>query len=191
MKLLRVFVFGAITGACVLWFGFSKVILTLNDQLVAVDRFTGRASKVHVSSMEAEQLEQDEAARLDALTEKETPNEKELEWRELSESEINRLEFRWSENGGGGSIIANFHNPFEKEVKIERVRVQIPARQNHAAIDREYQLANSPCLPLADGSDSLTPMRISFDEFLEPGTSGDNPSRIVGSITPVRVLIRN
>ena len=188
MKLLIIFVLGAVTGACVLWFGFSKTIQPLNNQLVAVDRFTGRASKVFVSTVEAEQLARDETARLEALTENARSNTEKAEWRELDESEIRKLEFRWSQNGS--SIKAEFHNPFEKEVMIERVRVQIPPRGDHAAIDREFQLDHAVCPPLSDGWDMLQPIKMSFDEFLEPRSAGVSSRSIVGSVTPIRVLIR-
>lgn len=188
MKLLITFVLGALTGAFLLWFGFSKTILPLDNQLVAVDRFTGRANKVFVSSVEAAQLAQDETARLDSLTEKSRANAEKAEWRELDESEIRKFEFRWSQNGSG--IKAEFHNPFEKELKIERVRVQIPPRDGHAAIDREFQLDNAVCPPLSDGWDMMQPIKMSFDEFLEPRTAGDSSRRIIGTITPIRILIR-
>jgi hypothetical protein len=188
MKPLIIFTLGAFTGAFLLWFGFSKTFMELNNHLVAVDRFTGRASTVFVSSVEAAQLGRDESSRLDALTENKRSNSAPSEWRELTESEISKLEFRWSQNGS--DVKAEFHNPFEKEVKIERIRVQIPPRGEQAAIDREFQLNNSFCPPLADGSDLMEPMRIRFDEFQEPRFAADGSRRIVGTITPVRVLIR-
>ncbi len=188
MKLLPTFLLGAFTGACLLWFGFGKTILPLNNQLVAVNRFTGRASKVFVSSVEAGHLAQDETARLDALTENARAIAEKAIWRELDGSEIRKLEFRWSRNGS--AIKAEFHNPYEKEVMIERVRVQIPAREGHAAIDREFQLDNAVCSPLSDGWDMMQPIKMSYDEFLEPRTAGDSSRSIIGSITPIRVLIR-
>lgn len=188
MKPFLTFVLGAIVGASLLWFGFRKEVVILNNRAVVVDRFSGKAQRVFVSNMEAEQLERDEAKRIEALYENGTSASEEAQWRELDVSEIKKLEFQWSQNGS--NIKAEFHNPFEQEVKVERVRVQIPAQNAHAAIDREFQTDHSICPPLADCVDLLQSIRIPFENFLGPRPSDGSERPKVGAITPIRVLIR-
>ncbi|MCF7786338.1 MAG: hypothetical protein K9N47_09455 [Prosthecobacter sp.] len=218
MKLIITFVLGALTGAFLLWFGFSKVILTLNNStLVEVDRFTGKASQVFVSLLERELASEKEFARLDELRKNAVqeaqpapvkPAVVQPEWRDLNESEIKQLDFKWHVNGT--TIKLDYHNPFEKDVRIDKVRVQIPAKEGHIAIDREYEVGmHSICPPLADLEADLKSLKLPTSEFYEmvaekkPQVSGSDPfgtagspgqknvRSLVGTITPVRVLIRN
>ncbi|MHB1082740.1 MAG: hypothetical protein ACYC67_25325 [Prosthecobacter sp.] len=222
MKTLISFVSGALTGALLLWFGFrQEVMVGRNGRLVRVDRFTGQASYVFVSEREElelqraenETLEREEKARKAAAEEKlklppaadaktATPD-----WRELTAEEIPRLEFKWRANGGSSSVVLSFHNPFEKKVRINRVHVQIPARDGRAAVDRMYELVNFDCGPLADRLTVLDTQDIDWHgiEQAKPGAgavSGADPfgvpppaaganarPRVAGSVTPVQVMM--
>lgn len=196
MKFIITFVLGALTGACVLWFGFSKDTLILDKHLVVVDRFTGKASRVHVSIQESEMASEKEYAQMEELRKNPAPATEaaQPEWRELNESELKQLDFEWSISGGGEFHI-KYHNPFEKDVRIEKVRVHIPPKNGHAAIDREYEVReDSICRPLADLSERLASLKMSEYEFYGPAVEGapvQSTSRhIVGSITPSRASIR-
>jgi len=195
MKLLVTFVLGALTGACLLWFGFSKVILKLNDTtLVEVDRFTGKASKVFISKLEWEQATTKEEAQIEARSKNATPEVKaesppvsaQPEWRELTESEIKQLEFKWNTNGYGEKIAFGYHNPFAKPVQIERVRFQIPARDDRAAVDREYQAGNHVCAPQSDIVQTLNSMEFFTTELR---SSGNNSQGTAATLVPIRALI--
>ena len=221
MKHLITFLLGALTGACVLWFGFTKDLRELDKRLVMVDRFTGKASRVFVSIQESELATEKEHAQMEALKKKAAqeatqepepvsvkPVAAQPEWRDLNESEIKQLDFKWRVSGT--SIYLEYHNPFQKDVRIDKVRVQIPAKEGHAAIDREYEVGmHSICPPLADFEDDLRSLNFSTNEFYgtvtegSPQASGSDPfgtsdappskasRRIVGTVTPARVLMRN
>lgn len=195
MKSLITFVLGALTGAFLLWFGFGKKVVTLGHELVLVDRFTGKASRIFVSHLEAEKLEMDESARIEAMINEAIPQAKAeakpAGWRELTAAEIEKLEFRWLVSGS--SVHINYHNPFEKEVRVEKVRVQLPAHDGHAAIDREYQMQPSICPPMADSSERMTSMHIPADLFKQDSQStpqSADSQTVSGTITPARILIR-
>lgn len=190
MKLFISFVLGALTGASLLWFGFRKEVVTLNNRLVLVDRFSGKANRIFISYLEAEQLERAEAQRIEneasnAAAEA-RPNAQRPEWRELTESEIKQLEFKWKPNGSGRNVVFEYHNPFEKSVQIERVRLQIPARDDSAAVDREYQAGNRVCAPQSDIEQVLDSMDYSTQELR---SSGNNSPSTPASLVPVRALI--
>jgi hypothetical protein len=218
MKLLITFVLGALTGACLLWFGFSKTVIPLSGNLVMVDRFTGKASRVFVSIAESEEATAKEFARMEEL-QKNPPSETKAEaapaveqpqWRLLNEPEIKRLEFEWriDMNVNRGAVFIKYHNPFDKNVKFEKVRIQIPAKNGRAAIDREYETNKDFCPPQADSETMLYSLKMPMDEFYElvdeaapkasdsdPFGSADAPAqkkgrRLVGTVTPARVLIQ-
>ncbi|WP_395747767.1 hypothetical protein [Prosthecobacter sp.] len=220
MKLFITFVLGVLTGASLLWFGFRKDVVTLNNRLVVVDRFSGKADRIFVSCLEAEQLERAETRRIEDLdkngttnAEAETsPTAKAPEWRELTESEIKQLEFDWHINphvNATGVIEFACHNPFERQVRIEKVRVYIPSKEGHAAVTRDYAMQNMcPALTDVDGRissinmpsdqfyqlvDDPTPQRTSSeDPFGAGGSPAQKKSRkLVGTITLVRALIQN
>jgi hypothetical protein len=194
MKPLITFVFGALAGASLLWFGFCKKVVILNNRLVVVDCFSGKANRVFISHLEADQLERAEARRIEDLNENGTlnaaaaakPSAEVPEWRELNEAEIKQLEFKWKPNGSGRNTVLEYHNPFPKSVKIERVRFQIPVRDDRAAIDREYQAGNRVCAPQSDLTQVLDSMELSTNEFHAPGNDLLNMG---ATLTPIRVLI--
>lgn len=189
MKPLIAFLLGAVTGACVLWFGFSKSLMTVNDRLVMVDRFTGKASRVFVASQETDQLEKNEAARLQALNENAGSDPEKAQWRQLEETELKQLGFRWyPKTGYQGQIYIAFHNPFEKEVWVERIRVQIPPHNERAAIDREYDARDAHFPPLADSS-HLISTNLIYEDYYEKPTAASS-STTAASITPARIWIR-
>lgn len=194
MKLFISFVLGSLTGASLLWFGFRKEVVALNNRLVLVDRFSGKANRIFVSYLEAEQLERAEARRIEDLNEngasnaaaEARPNTQGPEWRELTESEIKQLEFKWRPNGSGRNVVFEYHNPFAKSVQIERVRFQIPARDDRAAVDREYQAGKRVCAPQSDIEQVLDSMEFSTPELR---SSGNNSQSTAASLVPVRALI--
>lgn len=185
MKPFITFALGALTGAFLLWLGFRKEVVTLNNRLVVVDRFSGKAHRVFVSYLEAEQLERAESRRIEDISKNGTPNAgantEAPEWRELTEAEIKQLEFDWRPNGSS-NVVFEYHNPFAKSVKVERLRFQIPARDGRAAIDREYQAGNRECAPQSDLEQILESMDFSNHDY-----SG---LRNIGvTLTPTRALI--
>lgn len=194
MKLFISFVLGALTGASLLWFGFRKEIVTLNNRLVLVDRFSGKANRTFVSYLEADQLERAESRRIEDINEngasnasaEARPNAQGPEWRELTESEIKQLEFRWRPNGSGRNVVFEYHNPFAKSVQIERIRFQIPARDDRAAVDREYQAGNRVCAPQSDIEQVLDSMNFSTQELR---SSENNAQNTAATLVPVRALI--
>lgn len=194
MKLFISFVLGALTGASLLWFGFRKEIVTLNNRLVLVDRFSGKANRIFVSYLEADQLERAESRRIEDINEngasnasaEARPNAQGPEWRELTESEIKQLDFRWRPNGSGRNVVFEYHNPFAKSVQIERIRFQIPARDDCAAVDREYQAGNRVCAPQSDIEQVLGSMNFSTQELR---SSGNNAQSTAATLVPLRALI--
>ncbi|WP_395745954.1 hypothetical protein [Prosthecobacter sp.] len=219
MKLFITFVLGALTGASLLWFGFRKEVVTINNRLVVVDRFSGKANRIFVSYLEAEQLERAEARRIEDLDKNGTtsaaaeagPAAKVPEWRELTESEIKQLEFDWHINphANTGAIEFTCHNPFERQVRIEKVRVYIPPKEGHAALTRDYALQNM-CPALTDVDGRISSINMPSDQFYQlvddpppqrtssedPFGAGGRPAqtksrKLVGTITLVRALIQN
>jgi len=156
MKLFITFILGAIAGAFLLWFGFSKTIVPIDRRLVAVNRFTGSAHEVFISSTEAERLRQDEVKR--------TAAPKPHVRREMTEAEIAKLGFKWEVTHN--SIRLRFHNPFNSEVTLDRVRVRIPQRGERAALDREYN-TQGHCWPLADSETRLDITDVPASDILE------------------------
>lgn len=224
MKTLISFVFGALTGALLLWFGFRQEVVVLgNGRLARVDRFTGRASYVFVSAreqMELQRAEQEllehaeqEAQRKEAAAQQKPASPAAAdaktatpEWRELTAEEISRLEFKWQANGGSSSVVLSFHNPFEKRVRINRVRVLIPAHGGVAELDRTYELENFDCGPLADRLTVLDTHGIEWLKIVPaktaagaaagedvfgppPGSRRPGPESVAGSVTPVQVVM--
>jgi hypothetical protein len=191
MKILITFVLGACTGACLLWFGFSQEVLVLNSGLVRLDRFTGKASRVFVSTLEMYRAQLVEQAQLEALDEaaKLAPAPAETkpgaaapkaatatkpatpEWRELTAEEIKQLECKWRRNGSSG-VVLSFHNPFEKKVRINRVQVRIAAHAGRVALDRMYELQDCTCEALADKSEVLDTQGIDWDVIV-PAKDGE------------------
>lgn len=191
MKPLVTFVLGALTGAFLLWFGFGRKVLTVGNELIIVNRFTGKASQVFISRLEEQKLQMDEVARLEALAETPTSAAEPQVWRELTEAEIKRLEFKWRMDGS--NILIEYHNPFEKEVRVEKVLVQVPAQGGQPAISREYQMEYSICRPMSDSSERLTSMHIPYHLFkpaAESTASPAEPRPASATITPVRILMR-
>lgn len=156
MKLFITFILGAIAGASLLWFGFSKTIVPIDRRLVAVNRFTGSANEVFVSSAEAERLRQEEVKR--------TAAPKPHVRREMTEAEITKLGFKW--DATHNSIRLRFHNPFNSEVTLDRVRVRIPQRGDRAAFDREYTTQGHGW-PLADSETRLDITDVPASDLLE------------------------
>jgi hypothetical protein len=169
MKLFITFILGAITGASLLWFGFSKTIVPIDRRLVAVNRFNGSASEVFISSTEAERLRQDEVKRTAAPKPLQVPKR-----RDMIEAEITKLGFKWDVSHN--SIRLCFHNPFNSEVTLDRVRVRIPQRGERAALDREYNTQGHGW-PLADSETHLDMKDVPASDLLE------------AQITPIRVSI--
>jgi hypothetical protein len=155
MKLFVTFVLGALTGACVLWLGCSKTVLSLNNRLVVVDCFTGRASEVFISSSEADKLRADETKKTAAPKEPLPQEARVSKRRVMTEDEIARLGFKWEARSG--SVYFQLHNPFQGEVRVEQVRVQIPQQEERPAIDRECMTPNT-CFPLSDSETRLDSM---------------------------------
>gem|GEM_PF-2556672 len=222
MKTLLTFVSGALTGALLLWFGFRQEVMVLgNGRLARVDRFTGRASYLFVSAreqMELQRAEQELLEHAEQEAQRKAAAERPVnaadsdaktatpEWRELKAEEISRLEFKWRPNGGNSSVVLSFHNPFEKRVRINRVRVQIPAHGGVAELDRTYELEKFDCGPLADRLIVLDTHDIDWqrvvpaktaagaaaggDVFgLPPGSGRPGAESVAGSVTPVQVVM--
>lgn len=225
MKTLLTFVSGALTGAFLLGFCFRhEVVLLGNNRLVRLDRLTGEASYVFVSGLEqekreraeleererAERAEKDRKAALPAAavavatapgadTDAKTATP---DGRELTAEEIQRLEFKWRRNGSS-DVALSFHNPFEQKVRIDRVRVQIPAHDGRAAIDRMYECTGFACEPLADKWTPLNTLDIDWEHIVQakegaaaaeetpfgtpPPPPGARRPDVAGSITPVQV----
>lgn len=188
MKTATTFLLGALTGAALLWFGFSKTIIPLsNNNLVAVNRFTGQGKQVFVSSLDAALAENRQSNQLQIESEKmeQRMRERPDEWREMTEEEMKKLEFAWGMNGGG--IALQCYNPLPTDVRLERVRVRLPATADHPVIDREYS-ADIVVYSLRDGFGNLNGMNIDAHEFFEK-RDGGKESPIPGAIVPTRILI--
>ncbi|WP_395736080.1 hypothetical protein [Prosthecobacter sp.] len=219
MKNIIIFVLGAITGAFLLWFGFSKQVVTLNNRLVEVDRFSGKANRIFVSDFEADQLERAEAGRIDATNVNVTtstrveaaPAAQAQEWRELSEAEMKQLEFEWNINPhvNPSSIQFSCHNPFERQVRLEKVRVHIPAKEGSEAVTRDYSM-QSMCPALTDLEGRISSINMPSEQFYQvvsgpapqstssedPFGTGGSPAqaktrKLTGTITLVRAMIQN
>lgn len=169
MKLIITFILGALSGASLLWFGFSKTIVPIDRRLVAVNRFTGSANEVFISSTEAESLRQDEVKRTAAPKPQHVPKR-----RDMTEAEIAKLGFKW--DATHNTIRLRFHNPFNSEVTLDRIRVKIPQRGDRTALDREYNTLGH-CRPLADSETQLEVKDVPVGDLLE------------AQIIPIRVSI--
>lgn len=169
MKPFITFILGAIAGASLVWFGFRKTIVPIDRRLVAVNRFTGSANEVFISSMEAERLRLEEAKRTAAPKPPKVPKR-----REMTQAEITKLQFKW--DARSNTLRLRFHNPFDSEVTLDRVRVRIPQRGDRAELDREYNTQGHGW-PLTDSETTLDVKDVPASDLLE------------AQITPVRASI--
>lgn len=188
MKSAILFVSGALMGALLVWAVFCQEVVVLgNGQLVRVNRFTGEARFLFISGLEMEARQKAEEA-LAAAAEKSTPPAAPgHEWRELTAEESAQLQLTWWENGSN-SVVLSFHNVFEKQVLIKRVRVQVPAYEGRAALDRLYELQNYTCPPLADETCIMKTEKIDWHRLRTPHPGQANEAVTTATITPVLVM---
>ncbi|HSJ03941.1 MAG: hypothetical protein ACAI34_00875 [Verrucomicrobium sp.] len=187
MKILLAVVGGALLGAAGVYLGLTQQLLVVGSgnggqRLVQVNRFTGDAKEVFVSSFDANRAyvaEDVKSAAAEAAAESAKPQEPNTEnlklapWAQLAKEEVDKLQirFRYTSN----RYYATWHNHLDKKVRIELIRAESPAAEGREALDRTYKVEWDTSA-LQDGSRYL---EASLGEFPE------------GSIkfTPVKVLI--
>ena len=192
MKSAILFLSGALTGALLLWAVFCQEVVVLGSgRLVRINRFTGEARYVFVSGLEMESRQKAEEAKAAAAENTAPPqaDPSKTEWRELTAEETAKLDLKW--RYAGGPVRLSFHNPFDKPVRIRRVRVQVPAYEDQAAVDRLYDLKYDICPPLADQACDLDTVDIEWYRLRtpEPKHPGDGAKVADSTITPVQVLM--
>lgn len=189
MKTFLVLLGGALLGAAAVYVGFTRQVLVLGsgsgtERLVSINRFTGEAREVFISSFDSnrafeeedERMEADqearEAARLAAKPA--TPVAKTTKpspWTELPKEEIDKLkvQFRFSQ----GQYYGTWHNHLDKAIRIETIQAQSPAAEGREALDRIYKVEwetralqddshrlEASLSEFPDGSVKLTPLKV-------------------------------
>lgn len=203
MKILLALIGGTVLGAAAVYFGFTQQLVTQaygsgGSRLVQINRFTGEAKEVFVSSFDANRLSEAEDAKDDAASEAfeakqlaqqpATPDPAKTPkptWKELPKEEIDKLgiHFHYSQN----RYYATWHNHLDQPIRIEIIRAEVEAAEGRAAVDRTYrvdwesrgladggQYLEASLGEYPDGIVKLTPMTVSV---LEKNTkSSDSPS---------------
>jgi hypothetical protein len=189
MKTPLAFLVGVILGAAAVYFGFTRQVLALgsgsgSERLVSINRFTGEAREVFISSFdsnraleeEGEKMEADQEAREAAklAAKPATPptgTTKPSPWIELPKEEIDKLnvQFRFSQ----GQYYGTWHNHLDKAIRIETIQAQSPAADGREALDRIYKVSwetsalqddshrlEASLSEFPDGSVKLTPLKV-------------------------------
>lgn len=192
MKILLSLFGGAVLGAVAVYFGFTQQLVTQaygsgGSRLVQINRFTGEAKELFVSSFDANRLSEAEDAKDRAASEAFEARQlaqqpaaaatqasaETTSWKELPKEEIDKLgiRFQFSQN----RYYATWHNHLDKPIRIEIIRAEVPAAEGRDAVDRTYRV-NWETRGLSDGG-----------QYLE-ASLGEYPDGIV-KLTPVTVSV--
>ncbi|WP_009959183.1 hypothetical protein [Verrucomicrobium spinosum] len=194
MKTLFALLGGAVLGAAAVYFGFTQQLVkqgigTGSERLVQINRFTGEAKEVFVSSFDANRLSEAEDAKDSAASEAfqagqqaqqliapstETTSES-TSWKELPKEEIDKLGIRFS--NAQGRYYATWHNHLDQPIRIETIRAEAPAADGREAVDRTYRVdwetrgltddgrnLEASLSDYPDGTVKLTPVKVSVLE---------------------------
>lgn len=157
MKTLFALLSGAALGAATVYFGFTQQLVQQgigsgNQRLVQINRFTGEAREVFVSSFDAnramevedakdraasEAFEAAHLAQQPAATPTQTTSES-TSWKELPREEIDKLSVRFQHSQG--RYYASWHNHLDKPIRIETLRAEVPPAEGREAVDRTYRV---------------------------------------------------
>ncbi|WP_038164135.1 hypothetical protein [Verrucomicrobium sp. BvORR106] len=194
MKILLALLGGAVLGAAAVYLGFTQQLVKQgsgsgSERLVQINRFTGEAKEVFVSSFDANRLSEAEDAKDSAASEAfeaaqlakqppapstETTSES-TSWKELPKEEIDKLGIRFQFSQG--RYYARWHNHLDKPIRIETIRAEVPAAEGKEAVDRTYRVdwetrgltddgrnLEASLSDYPDGTVKLTPVKVSVLE---------------------------
>jgi hypothetical protein len=191
MKILLSLFGGAVLGAAAVYFGFTQQLVTQaygsgGSRLVQINRFTGEAKELFVSSFDANRLSEAEDAKDRAASEAfearqlaqqpatpEPAATAKPSWKALPKEEIDKLgiHFHYSQN----RYYATWHNHLDKPIRIEIIRAEASATEGREGVDRAYRV-DWETRALADGG-----------QYLE-ASLGEYPDGIM-KLTPVTVSV--
>lgn len=191
MKILFALLGGAILGAAAVYIGFTQQLVKQgsgsgSERLVQINRFTGEAKEVFVSSYDANRLSEAEDAKDSAASEafeaaqlaqqppapstQTTPES--TSWKELPKEEIDKLGIRFQFSQG--RYYTSWHNHLDQPIRIETIRAEAPAADGREAVDRTYRVdwetrgltddgrnLEASLSDYPDGTVKLTPVKVS------------------------------
>lgn len=204
MKILLALLGGAVVGAAAVYLGFTQQLVkqgigTGSERLVQINRFTGEAKELFVTSFDANRAMEVEDARDRATSEafeaaqlaKQPPAPstqtaaETTSWKELPKEEIGKLGIRFQFSQG--RFYTRWHNHLDKPIRIETIRAEVPAAEGREAVDRTYRVdwetrgladdgrnLEASLSDYPEGTVKLTPVKVSVLE--KNAKSPDSPS---------------
>lgn len=167
MKSLALVVLGALLGAAVVWFGFTRQLLVNNGSIIAINRFTGDAVYLDIRPSPIQQKENDEAnkaaeeeqARAANRASQNAQAQKPIE-QALNNEQLKLLQDNVTWNQRGGPLYVEMHNPFT-DLIVKRLEIHVQYAEGEGSqppIERDYLIYINPqsgCEPLADCTSQL------------------------------------
>ena len=168
MKSIALILVGALLGAAIVWFGFTKQLFVLNNNtIISVNRFTGEAIDLDVipgprqqklidDGNRAEAEEQAKAAKAAATQEKPNGDVEQT----LNEEQLKQLRENVVFEDHGGALEIGMHNPFHDMV-ITRLDLHVHCDgtdDHHPTVDRDYEFDvndRAGSYPLTDSTGQL------------------------------------
>ena len=167
MKNLTLISVGALLGAAIVWFGFSKQFFLVNGSILAVNRFTDDVVNLDIRLGPIQQKQNDEADKAAADQEKaqqtqqtkDPSRNKESAEQLLTEEQLTQLQQNVTfVEYAGPCLDVIIHNPFRdmiiKRFEIHVQWVKVDGDGPPFPPDRDYTALVNPnlgCFPLADG----------------------------------------
>ncbi len=162
MKNLALIIFGALLGAAAVWFGFTRQLLVINGNVVAINRFTGDAVNLDIRPSPIQQKENENATK--AAEEEQARAAKTAPQNALSQTPVEQalnneqlklLQSNVTWNQRGGPLYVEMHNPFP-DLTLKRLEIHVQYAEGEGdqpPTDRDYSIYINPqigCAPLAD-----------------------------------------